>query len=555
MIGKGLSLPGWFCALSLCLAAFVYVDNTGSQYTATNPDEYHYLQVARLTAETGHWLPLQGANVKARNTKPPALFWQGIACTNWGKQWELWRLRLPNALYSIATATLVFLLASKMGGGSAQGTIAALSYLAFLGVYRHGRVFLTSAPETFWLFLPFFILLIRPESWRPNWRTSALFGLLIGIGLLWKSFAMVIPAVAAIAWWTWKVRGYETRTWLREDGPKLALTGIIALAVFALWFALDPQRHLIFGDFILKENVGKFETGQGSYFINALAGKHSIWVFALGWLTNAGLVAPAVLAVFVISWCNRQRLSREEQLLWIWIITLFVFHLLPNLRYERYLLPAMPAVAVLCGLYWERIPRWVAGTMLVACGSIGIALLAGAVLLSRQLPGSTLYTALDWIALAAIPVLCVACVVQKQWTRASALPAVLLVYLGFTFFLRPFDGPMGAFPAAAIDTARGRAVIVPSPFGARDELYRFLLPGAEVHAIKEKNLAAAIASNDNELFVFQSSLSSNNAVPGFHTVGKRLVLRDYFKPDEIADMLRGNIAAHLFAWDLLAERN
>jgi SAM-dependent methyltransferase len=58
-----LPLSGWFGVLCLAIAAFVYLDNTGSKHAASNPDEFHYLQIARLTADTGHWLPLQAASV------------------------------------------------------------------------------------------------------------------------------------------------------------------------------------------------------------------------------------------------------------------------------------------------------------------------------------------------------------------------------------------------------------------------------------------------------------------------------------------------------------
>jgi hypothetical protein len=32
-------------------------------------------------------------------------------------------------------------------------------------------------------------------------------------------------------------------------------------------------------------------------------------------------------------------------------------------------------------------------------------------------------------------------------------------------------------------------------------------------------------------------------------------LRDYFNAEETADMLRGNVTKHLFAWDVLVERD
>lgn len=550
---RELALTGWFGALWLALAAFVYLDNTGSEYTATNPDEYVYLQIARLTADTGHWLPLQAAETKHRNTKPPGLFWQGMAATGFGDHWELWRLRLPNALFSVATAALAFLLARRMTGTFSAGTVAALAYLAFLGVYRHGRVFLTSAPETFWLFLPFAVLLLRPRNCL-RWPTALAFGLMLGTALLYKSFAMIIPSAGAMAWWTLHQANYRAAAWLRRDAPKILALGIVALAVFSLWFLLDPQRDLIMQDFVLKENAGKFKADEAGYVANALWGKHSIWAFTLGWLANAGLVAPTVVAVFVLAWRRRHELAPSEQLLWIWMITLFMFHLLPDIRYERYLLPAMPAVAVLCGVYWLQIPRWIPTVTLAACLVPALALPAGAMLLRANLPGPANYGVVDWILLALVPAVAMAGLVRKTWTRALALPAVLAVYLGFAVFLRPFEGPDGTFPPAAIEAVQGKAVTVASPFTARDEIYRFQLPGADVRRIKMKNLPHALQDAGTTLLVVPVALDAPASLPGFQVLGSRLRLNDYFTGEQTSDMLRGNIARYLFVRELLVAR-
>ncbi|MGA0112377.1 MAG: ArnT family glycosyltransferase [Chthoniobacterales bacterium] len=547
-------LAGWLGLLCLALAAVVYLHNTGSEYAATNPDEYLYLQIARLTAQTGQWLPLQAAKTEHRNTKPPGLFWQGMAATGFGENWELWRLRLPNALFSLATAAMAFVLGRRMTGASSAGVIAAAAYLAFLGVYRHGRVFLTSAPETFWLFLPFFVLILRRRE-GIGWGTALGFGLMLGTGLLYKSFAMIIPSAGALAWYTLHQGGYRPLIWLRHDAPKIAVLASVALAVFALWFLLDPQGHFILQDFVLKENAGKFDADETGYLANALWGKHSIWAYSLGWLTNAGLVAPAVLAVFVLGWRDRRTMSPSEQILWIWIITLFLFHLLPNIRYERYLLPAMPAVAVLCGLYWPRIPRWILAITLAACVVLGFALLAGAALLTGNLTGAVSpYRVMDWILLSLGPVVAAFALFGKSWIRALTLPAVLLLYLGFTAFLPPFDGPLGMFPATASEAVHGKMVIVPSPFTARDEIYRFLLPGADVRRIKSKDLEKTLGAPDADLFIVPVSLTAPATLTGFRVVGTRLKLNDYFTAEETREMLRGRVASHLFGRELLVTR-
>jgi hypothetical protein len=80
-----------------------------------------------------------------------------------------------------------------------------------------------------------------------------------------------------LGWWTLHQHSYQLGPWLRREVPKIAAMSFVALGVFSLWYWLDPQRHLILQDFVLKENVGKFDTGGGNYFLNLLWGESSIW--------------------------------------------------------------------------------------------------------------------------------------------------------------------------------------------------------------------------------------------------------------------------------------
>ncbi len=557
MTKPSIQLAGWFALAAVVLAAFVYLHNLDSEHAATNPDELLYLQIARVTADTGAWLPLQSVSAKARNTKPPGLFWQGIASSNWGKNWELWRLRYPCALYSLATAAMAFLLALKLGGRTSTGVIAALAYLAFFGVYRHGRVFLTSAPETFWLFMPFFVLLMwRPRAGGLSWPLAFSFGLMIGVGLLYKSFALVVPAAAGLAWWTLHQRSYSIGPWLRADVPKIALTSVLALGVFSLWYWLDPQRHLILTDFVLKENVGKFDSGDESYLLNFLSGKHSIWAYSLGWLINAGLLAPAVIAVFVLSLRHRRELPEGEKLLWIWIAVIFLAFVPSNLRYERYLLPAMPAMAVLCALRWEQIPRWILGVTLLACAVSGAGLGAGAWLLTGILDGGPLYSWPYWLLVGGTVIFALCGLLQARWTHAFTLPSVFLVYLGYAGFLRPFDGPRGEYDQAAIDAMKGRTVAFPSPHGCREEIYRFMLPGSNVRHIKTNNSPDADElRKEYTAFLLARPIGDKSLenTPGLRVLGRRLTLQEYYTDREILDMLRGNVARNVFYDDVLVE--
>jgi len=541
------------------LALAAYFAALNSDHAATNGDELLYAQITNVTAESSHWLPLGYLEERHRNTKPPALFWQGLVSTNWAQNWSLWHLRWPSVLYTLATALLVFLLARKMSGSASTGLLAGLVYLAFFGTYRYGRVFLTSAPETFWLFLPFTILLLAapcaPSRDRICWAAAFAFGVFVGLALLYKSFALILPAAAGLAWWTLHQHGYQLGPWLRREAPKITLTSLLALGLFSLWYWLDPERHLLLQDFVLKENVGKFDTGGRNYFVNLLWGESSLWRNVISYPFNAGLLAPAAAALFVLTWLRRRDLTNDEKLLWIWIITVFVVFTLPNQRDERYLLPAMPALAVLLAMHWTQIPRWVLAITLLAVAIIALGLGLGAILLTIDADLGRLYPWLYWLFIAAIIAFAIAGLVRRNLTHAFAAPAVLLLYLGYAAFLIPFDGPRGEFDQSAATFAHGRTIAAPINFNAREEIYRFMLPGANLppYSVNDYSLDDLRAEHKTFIITLPLQDQSVEISPGLRIIGTRLQLIDRFNNKETMDMLQGNVSRHLFKKDLLVE--
>ena len=362
--------------LAMVLAVFTYFYGLDSQHIPKNGDEYPYEHITRLTAASGHLLPLQSELDGMRNTKPPLLFWQGIASTHWGQDWDLWHLRYPSVIYTLLTALLVFLLARKLSGQMETGFIAALTFLAFFSTYRFGRPFLVNPPEVFWFFLPFFTLLYwRPFSFESRLLVPLLLGIEIGIGLLYKSFALLAPIGLVLVWWYLHQRHYHWREFLLNDAFKPVLAGIVALSMFALWFVFDPDPQSVWREFVVGENAGKFEAHGDSYWAKLLWGGSSIWTLMLGYPMNAGLLAFPVAALFFVAYRQRHQLGDAEKMLWIWMAVLFIVFAVPSQRSARYLLEAMPGVAVLCALNWQRIPRWVFMLTLVAAGAV-LALLA-----------------------------------------------------------------------------------------------------------------------------------------------------------------------------------
>ena len=99
-------------------------------------------------------------------------------------------------------------------------------------------------------------------------------------------------------------------------------------------------------------------------------------------------------------------------------------------------------------------------------------------------------------------------------------------------------------------------MILPTVYGAHDEVYRFMLPGADIQTIRvEPPAKLEDLRKEHPLFILGVP-ASNTAIaqfPGVRVLGSRLSLVDRFTGKQSKDMLRGNITGQLFQQDLLLE--
>ena len=504
----------WWVALAIAVA-LGYLFGLGGDHIPRNGDELVYAHIARLTAASGHWLPLVSSFDFMRNTKPPILFWQAMMAGGWGEHWTLWNLRLPSVLYTWATALMVGLLTWKIvcnEGGKAKaadspaltepkpdakdwgqqpvsiGAIAAIVYLSFFTSYRYGRPFMTSAPETFWLFGIFFALAWSPaKSLASGWKFPLLAGLALGIGCLYKSFAMVVPVGFCLALCYQHV-GAKKPFWkifrdgIAADALKVAAICLLALAIFGLWFVLDPQPGEVWREFVVGENAGKFKSSPG-YFKVAFSGGSGILTILTGYFSNALFLLPVSVGCMVAAWqAYRKKLptSDAEKVMWLWMLGLALVFMLPNQRSTRYLIPAMPALAVLMALYWRRIGRVWFGLSLLLCagGALAMGLIAYGAIRAVQSPG--LYSPAYWLFLAVLVAACLAGMIKKEWARPVTALAGFAVLFALAWVTMPFNGEKGRFKPETLVMLQGQTVAVPSNFNGHFERYEFIITGAKV---------------------------------------------------------------------------
>ena len=544
--------------LILLLGIFTYLYGLDSRFAPKNGDEYPYMHIVRMTADSGAWLPLQSEMDGIKNTKPPLLFWQGIASTGWATQWSLSSLRWPSLAYTALTAFFLFLAVRRFSGKTQTGLLAGLVWLSFFASYRYGRPFLTDPPEVFWLSLPFMALLYWGKS---ALESKLLFPLLaaicFGLALLSKSFAYIVPASLALSLYYWRWREWSIPKFLIHDFTKVVLIAVLALGIFALWFVLDPFPEAVWKEFVLGENAGKFEARSSNYLLDLIRGGDSIWMLLLTTLANAGLFFFVLISALWQCWRNRRFLSLEESLLLLLVAAFLLIFSLPSQRSGRYLLPVMPAFAALIALYWDRLPLWgfraalllqfiILSTLIWVGGNLQASHFLGEV-------GAWTYSSLHWALMVISLMVILAGLFRKNLGKTIALAGCFLCYCALTSSLSPLEGALGRFNPATMQAVQDQEVWIPCDYRAKDEEYRLLLPGAKLHGYLAKDAGNVDALvNAYPLVAVQAPLGlAPQICETCKIVGGRMEMRARHSDEEIKDMLMGHIGEHLFVMEYL----
>ncbi len=544
--------------LILLLGIFTYLYGLDSRFAPKNGDEYPYMHIVRMTADSGAWLPLQSEMDGIKNTKPPLLFWQVIASTGWGSQWSLSSLRWPSLVYTALTAIFLFLAVRRFSGKMQTALLAGLVWLSFFASYRYGRPFLTDPPEVFWLSLPFMVLLYWGRS---AFESKLFFPLLaaicFGLALLSKSFAYIVPVSLALSLYYWRWREWSIQKFLIHDFTKVVLIAVLALGVFALWFALDPFPEAVWKEFVLGENAGKFEARSSNYLLDLIRGGDSIWMLLLTTLANAGSFFFVLISALWQCWRNRRFLSLEESLLLLLVAAFLLIFSLPSQRSGRYLLPVMPAFAALIALYWDRLPLWgfrasLALQLIIISALIWV---GGNLQASHFLgeAGAWIYSSWHWALMAISLIVILIGLFRKNLSKTIALAGCFLCYCALTSSLSPLEGALGRFDLTTMKAVQDQEVWIPCDYRAKDEEYRLLLPNAKLHGYLAKdagNVDALI--NAYPMVAVQVPVGFTPQIcESCKIVGERMEMRARHSDEEIKDMLMGHIAEHLFVTEYL----
>jgi 4-amino-4-deoxy-L-arabinose transferase-like glycosyltransferase len=519
-------------AAAAVLGAVAYVYGLGGLIIPTIGDEPVYLQIARATRASGRLLPLL-SDLGVENTKPPLLFWQGIV-TSWVTSWDLFWLRLPSVLLTLAAAAVAGLLAARLAGRRAAGPLAAALFLGFRSTIQQGRGFLTNPGETLFLFLPVLLLYGRTA---PTLGLTLACGASFGVAALYKSFALVVPGTIGLGFLLLRRSEWSVPGLVRRWGAFLAGAALLGVAIFTVWPALDPHPGLVWSQFVLGENAVKMRSS--GYLAGLVSGPYPLWRIWLAPLSNAGLLAPLVLGLLVDAWRRRRSLPAAEAELWMFVLAYLAFYSLPSQRQENYVLPTCVALAALIAVRWEALGDVWLRIALVPLALAGLALPVLEVVAARAGPEAP-WSPFAGVAGAVLGILAAAGAVRPRLGRAlfPALPLLALVVI--TAILAPFGRPFSAPTEAAL---AGRTLLFPNRFGREHEVWRFVAPGVEIRGYGcDTHGLECLPPEDVPAGTLAAAVTiDRRPLPGWEILEERAHLRQRHTPAQIAQLVQGDL--------------
>jgi 4-amino-4-deoxy-L-arabinose transferase-like glycosyltransferase len=479
------------------------------------PDEPRYGHVAETvrSMEFGaSGLVLLHVNGKPYTQKPPLYYWLAAAAGAPGGRVSELAARLPSAIAGIALIGVVLLFGARLLGGATATLGAALLLTTFAFAENARRAQLD-------VLLALFETLALAAFWHLDrgigrrWVSQLLLHASIGLALLTKGpVGFLVPLVVMASFLIWEGRLRDLRRAFPWWGFFVSLGP--ALAWIAAAVALAPTGF--FGDAVVDNLFGRFFAGTSHarpFYYYAL----QFPVETLPWF----LLAPVVFwaarrGVFVVGASPEER--RAWRFLLAWIAATLVFFSLSSGKRGLYLLPLLPAVALLIADAlgrWVETARRIPVVFHVTTGVLGAALVAAGVFVALRDP---LHDAGASLAAgsAVVTIVGVAVVAQLALFRARArlrlrlaIPviavwALLLVIFTVAYPARDAEkSPRPIAEAAAALTPEGGSIgLVGSaqmtgglvyygnrhvaPLRDADDIRRFLADGGHAIVVEEK---------------------------------------------------------------------
>jgi hypothetical protein len=308
-------------------------------------DEGVYAEISREMLVLRDWLTPH-LDFIAYLEKPPLLFWlNGLAFELFGQ--SEFSARLPTALAAVAGVGLVIAIGRNLWSpraGVAAGAVLATSF----GYFVFGRMVLPDMLFTVLLTGAFwgFSRALTDEA-APRRVVLAGYAAMAGAVLAKGVIGLVFPVLAVGLFLL------ITRDWRLLRRLELPRGGALFLLLAAPWHILMAREHPGFLRFyFLNEHLARF-LGHRQLQNFASLPVATYLAITVVWFCPWSLFLPAALGR---CWPRNlaDRAERGSLLVLIWAGSVVGFFVVSAVRLEYYALPALPALALCVGRFWDR---------------------------------------------------------------------------------------------------------------------------------------------------------------------------------------------------------
>jgi dolichol-phosphate mannosyltransferase len=426
-------------------------------YPLVEPDEGRYAEIAREMAAEGDWL-VPTLHGEPYYDKPPLLYWLVAASLDlFGV--HAWAVRLVPASAAFLTVLATYLFGRRMAGARA-GLLAALALALMAGFVHCGRFLVIDSLLTLWVGLGLFTGLEAVRGPRVRWGWWAVSALSCGLGVLTKgpvALVLLAPPLAAYAWLQRPGAWPRLTHWAAYAG--------LALAVAAPWFVAVTAYHPHFAySFFVEHHLLRF-FGE-SY--HARPFWFYVPVLLVGCLPWSLLLWPLGRFLFARSAEDRARRHPALGFCLLWAGWCVLFFSLAHGKLPTYILPALPAVAILIGCFLERLLHTSLEPVPLRKTWAGLARLTAVLVATIWLTGNLWYwwtgrfAPTRTLLVGLEVVLCLACLVGLTcWGRRLSVRGgwALCGLLAFAFLLESSQGFIPAWAARRSPLARSADVV------------------------------------------------------------------------------------------------
>jgi 4-amino-4-deoxy-L-arabinose transferase-like glycosyltransferase len=302
-----------------------------------NHDYLRYAEVAREMIRSGEWL-VPHLNGEVYIDKPPLLFWLiAIPASLYGSVTPL-IARWPSAFCAWVGVIILFLWGKRTYGTVQSGLIAGGVLLSSYQYFFQARIAKTDMLLCLFILLSLYFFYIgHGEFGRRRYLFYGFSFFSMGLGVLTKGPFGLLPFIIISAF---LIKGRRLRILMSREFifgyMILVLTALPWLFLFLHRVGLEETIALVKETHILTRQAPIY-----FYFIE-------IWGQFFPW----SLLLPFL---FFYLWKQRMEFWHSgESFFFIWFVVIFILLTLFKYRASRYLLPALPPLALMVGGVWKK---------------------------------------------------------------------------------------------------------------------------------------------------------------------------------------------------------